>query len=400
MLALILLGGHFSFAHFAATGFASVLQALAALCCLIALLRFGESPHPRNGAILGFALLFLALCRLDSAVFGLPLVACALFFAWQNGRAALPAIIVAMGIPSVLFGGVLLWKLSYYGDIFPATYYVKAAPESAAVDVRGVFLKSGTGYLIVYWRQYFLWALAGCAAFGAWRIRQKKVKTPAAANSPALLWTMAAMCVLWHGYMLRTGGDLYEFRLLTPQAPMMMILAVAGLRGLARHWRWAATAGALFFSALHWQTAPDPIPMSGGRALSNAEAQIPGGGRPDFKAPPESGLVQPRLLGLAFWDLFGHLGKYPPEVHVAHLSGGLPAYLTSLRWTDMWGYADSRIGRGAPEDVRALPAGAGVRRAFRRRAPGVACAHWRQSGCRDLQAHGRSPRFFPSAGRR
>ena len=363
LVALVLLGGHYSFAHFAATGFAPHLQALAALCCLLTLMRFGESPNLRSGAALGFALLFLALCRLDSAVFGIPLVLCALFLAWQHGKAALPAIALAVGIPSVLFGGVLLWKLSYYGDIFPATYYAKAAVRGEAAA--NFFLVRGASYAALYWHRYFLWALAGVAAWGAWQIFKAKGKGKRAPLRvcPVLLWTMAAMCACWHFYMLRNGGDLTEFRFLMPQAPMMMILAAAGLRGLARQWRWMATGGAVLCSLWHWQTAPPEIPMpwkvrppTGFAAnilfgtsddnLAKTKMEFDGGIRETLPIhrPPETFFQRSALTGAAFRDLFENLGKYPPEVRVAFTAGGIPAYIAPLLWTEMRGWADPRIG--------------------------------------------------------
>ena len=343
LVAIVLLGGHYSFANFAVTGFGAALQALAAVCCLLALLRFGEFPNSRNGAILGFALLFLAMCRLDSAVLGLPLVLCAAYFARRAGKPAAAGILLALGIPSILFGGVLLWKLSYYGDIFPATYYVKGSTDQAGRDMTAVFIKNGARFMALYWKRYFLWLLAGAAALGAWRILKSAGRKPAGESSrAAVLWTTAAMCVLWHGYMLRIGGDNYEFRMLVPQAPLLMILLAAGLRGLARHWRWAAACGAALFSILHWQTAAD--------AVIDHEATVRGGGRPEFKAPPGN-IANSRLFALALRDLFGHLGKYPPEVRVAHVTGGLAAYLAPLLWTEMIGYADPRIGRAKPKDL-------------------------------------------------
>ena len=370
LVALVLLGGHYSFAHFAATGFAPHLQALAALCCLLALLRFGESPSPRNGAMLGLALFFLAVCRLDSAVLGIPLVLCAMHFARRTGKSAAPGIILALGIPSVLFGGVLLWKLSYYGDIFPATYYAKANNTHQRADMEGFFLMRGAGYAVLYWQRYFFWALAGIAAWGAWRslktgkTGKKADRLERMAVVRPLLWTIAAMCALWHAYMLRTGGDLTEFRFMMSQAPMLMILAAAGLRGLAREWRWAAAAGAVFFSALHWQTAPDfmhlygpPFPGFSGRTLVSSgigmheTALATDGGAPRVQVDIGTGLESSRLIAEALRKMFGHLGDYPPEVRVAHPAGGAAAYDSRLLWTEMRGWADSRIGLANPDEL-------------------------------------------------
>ena len=369
LVALVLLGGHFSFAHFAATGFGTILQALAAACCLLALFEFGKAPNPRNGAALGFALLSLALCRLDSAIMGIPLVLCALFFAWRGGKAALPAIGVAMGIPAILLGGILLWKLSYYGDVFPTPYYVKA--ETSGGRNISFFFERGAAYLAVYWQRYFLWMLAGIVIFGAWRARKtagKRSKKPPCPRF-ALLWTAAAMSALHHAYMLRAGGDVYEFRLLMPQVVPMMILAAGGLRGVAQNWRWAAVAGTIALSVLHWQTAPDWIPVgekkiepgygygadvmhSAGLALMGTRVVFDGGLREEVR---EDALEEVYLgwyfPALALRDLFAPLGKYPPDVRVAHGAGGIMSYHAPLLWTEMYGWADPRIARAAPEDV-------------------------------------------------
>ena len=374
LVALVLLGTHFSFAHFAATGFGAALQALAAVCCLLALWEFGKSQGPRNGAILGLALLFLALCRLDSAIFGIPLVLCAIHFAQRAGKPAAAGIALALGIPSVLFGGVLLWKLAHYGDIFPATYYIKGASEMAGQDFSGYFFERGAAYVILYWQRYFLWLAAGAAVLGAWRrFKAAGRKRNPAGPGPALLWTMAAMCVLWHAYMLRTGGDLYEFRLLVPQAPMLMVLAAAGIAGLARHWRWAAAAGAAAASILHWQAAPETwlplidrkpghgyaaeIVARAGVGLLDTRLALDGGLRDELQGgksvPSMSHLSYENwyLMGTGLRDLFGHLGKYPPEVRAGFSAGGMPAYVSGLLWTETHGWADSRIARAAPEDV-------------------------------------------------
>ena len=359
LVALVLLGGHFSFAYFATTGFGAVLQGLAAVCCLLTLFHFGNSPNLRNGAALGFSLLFLALCRLDSAVFGVPLVLCALFFAWQSGRAALPAVIAAMGIPSVLFGGVMLWKWSYYGDILPATYYVKAAPEIGGQETSAVFFRQGLDYILLYWKRYFLWLFALAAAYGAWKLLKKgggKRGESASRNvGAALLWTTGAMCVLWHCYMFHNGGDYLEFRFLVPSAPLLAILAAAGFRGLAQNWRWAAAVGALALSVLHWQTDHDALGKVG---VLSPVVHMRGGG------PPTADNIVPGLAGeyqqsVALRDLFGHLGKYPPEVRVAHSSGGPIAYMNPLLWTEMQGWADPRIGRAEPGDLMLKGAGRG-----------------------------------------
>ena len=361
LIALILLAGHYSFTHFAATGFGVVLQALAMLLCLLALLRFGESATLRSGAALGFALLFLALCRLDSIILGIPIGLCALFLALRRGKGAGPEIALALGIPALGSILLLLWKLSYYGDIFPAPYYNKAVPrEEDRENFLNWYFSRGAAYLLFYWKQYFLWVLAAAATAGAWRLKKAR-KNPQSPRS-VLLWTMGAACVLHSAYMIRVGGDLYEFRLLMPQAPLLMILAAGGFCGLSLNWRWAATAGAVVFSVLHWQTPSaglHNIPFN--HSVYQAKAipvrlVLDGGIRSEIRTPgpgEQSHAIRPITSGFeGLRDLFAPLGRFPPEVKIGVMGGGINAYLApNLRMTEMHGYTDSRIGKAKPEDV-------------------------------------------------
>ena len=175
LAALVLLGTHYTFTHFAATGFGAVLQALAAVCALLGLWRFGENQNLRNGAVLGLALSFLALCRLDSAVLGAPVALAAMFFAWRAGRAALPGIALALGIPAVVSAALLAWKLHYYGDIFPAPYYAKAAPTSRW-DMTAFFLPARRELPGVVLENIF--PLGGGGGGGFWRLAGARVAPP------------------------------------------------------------------------------------------------------------------------------------------------------------------------------------------------------------------------------
>ena len=172
------------------------------------------------------------------------------------------------------------------------------------------------------------------------------------------------MCALWHAYMFRTGGGLYEFRFMVPQAPAMMLLMAGGLAGLARGWRWTAVAMMLGFSLLHSQAAPVEMRLgnekldsnvsgagtllSAGQLLFNTPLTLDGGLRAEIEYSPENGWQN---TGLGFRRLFADLGKYPAEVYVAHAAGGLPAYIAPLRWNDMRGLADPRVGRADEKDL-------------------------------------------------
>ena len=357
LVALVLLGTHWSFAHFAATGFGPILQALATVCCLLALGRFGEKGDVRSGAALGFALLFLALCRLDSAVFGVPVVLCAMFFAWRGGRDSVAGLAVALAVPSVLFGGVLVWKLFYYGDVFPAPYYVKAADVYGGVDQAEWRMGRGALFAGLYWKSYFLWALAGAAGFGFWRIlgaTRKRDKRDGAGVRGPLLWAAGGMCVLWHAYMIRVGGGYAEFRLLMPQVPALALLLAGGLRGLGRVWRWGVVAAGAVAGFAGVNVDGDilvPGVYSKTGNVTETRLEWSGGG---LRTVLFSDLPNPRywlIVNRALGEIFASLGDYPPEVRIGSPDGGVSSYLTRLVRTETRGFADPRIGRAGAEDI-------------------------------------------------
>ena len=81
---------------------------------------------------LGFLSLVYALAlmtRLDSALF---VVVSGLFLVWSLVRQAVPLRakvyrLLALALPSlILVGGWLFWKMIYYGNILPNTFYAKA----------------------------------------------------------------------------------------------------------------------------------------------------------------------------------------------------------------------------------------------------------------------------------
>ena len=354
LAALVLLGTHYSFTHFAATGFGTVLQALAAVCALLGLWRFGENPSAKNGAMLGAGISFLALCRLDSVVLGAPIVLCALFFARRGGKNALPGIVLGLGIPAIVSALLLAWKWFYYGDIFPATYYAKAASDQGGVNETAFRMRQGAEYVLLYWKRYFLWALSAAAVLGFWKMSGGKSKVNTRA---ALMWTIGGMCAMWNLYMLRTGGDYLEFRLLVPQAPLLMILLAAGLSGLPRTWMGVAVAGGVLASVVHWQTETGLYIKDGNVVVAEKVIYATqlvsdaNGTRTRLTPSAEDVVVDYYNMGLGIRDLFGHLGDYPPEVRVAHLDAGIVPYLSRLLWTEMYGWTDSRVARAGAEDV-------------------------------------------------
>ena len=112
-------------------------------------------------------------------------------------------------IPLVCVGCWLAWKYSYYGDLLPRAFYLKAVNASS--------LERGFRYFYEFIVSYNLAPfLFFCIFFfGAVFRRENRVQL-----------MMAATVTLWFFYVLKVGGDFMEFRFMAPVIPPMMILLV------------------------------------------------------------------------------------------------------------------------------------------------------------------------------
>lgn len=87
---------------------------------VVVLIRAGSRPSPSATALVSTLVGLAFLTRDDSVVFTLPVV---VWLAWRNRSARGWA---ALGLPLALIGGGWLAATeSYYGDIFPTSFYVK-----------------------------------------------------------------------------------------------------------------------------------------------------------------------------------------------------------------------------------------------------------------------------------
>ena len=102
----------------------------------------------------------------------------------------------------VLVGGWLLWKLSFYDNVLPNTFYVKAGTGSAA---------HGAWFVAQFLTAYMLWPLvAGIAVLAIVRRR---------VASALPLAIVAAQLA----YVIAVGGDFMEFRFFVPILPPLAI---------------------------------------------------------------------------------------------------------------------------------------------------------------------------------
>jgi len=203
---------------------------------LLLLLGVLVAAGARLRAGLAAALFALAtLLRPEGAMYA---AAAAAYLLWRTRRAR-PALVFA-GVWSALVIPLLLFRLAYYGDLLPNTYYAKSAG--------GAYWSQGWQYTRLYFGIYAV-LLAGLAAIPAvWivRVRRSRAGVGASARSATeldaavLAGVLVLLTIL---YVTRLGGDFMFARFYIPVTPLLYLVAEDVL--LCLRWRWLQGAAAV-----------------------------------------------------------------------------------------------------------------------------------------------------------
>jgi len=173
--------------------------------------RFVVEHEHASARPLGSALLFGLACltRPEGLLFSAVAGAALLLDVGRGARAPAAAARWA-AVLSVIVGSHLAFRLAYYGEWLPNTFYAKVA---------GVWLEQGLGYLGLFARSYDI----------AWFLPLLLL----AARGPGDAWTNRLFLVALGAYTLYVacvGGDRFEFRFLVVVLPYLYWLLVAGIR--------------------------------------------------------------------------------------------------------------------------------------------------------------------------
>jgi hypothetical protein len=194
-----------------------------------------------------FALLLLALWRTyESAAgerwgpFALSTLAALLALTRPEGIVAMPAVAVALlvhrrvglgrvvtgAVPFVvLVGGQILWRLSYYGQLVPNTYFAKV-DSTWASTWRGVL------YLWDYLRDEHVLYLLPLVLIGLWAAPRRNP-----------MRSLALILVAYFGFVVYAGGDgLYKYRFAAHVAPLLALALAGGVARIASFTPRAAAA--------------------------------------------------------------------------------------------------------------------------------------------------------------
>ena len=275
-----------------------------------------------------FLTLISLLVRLDSAILLAPIwIALFIRFLKEKKKTIFFFLSIAgVVLPIILW---LLWKLYFYGNVLPNTFYAK--------DHGGTLYGIGLKYLPRFLKSYNLWIFLLITLIFI-KEYLKKIRMS------FLLAVALTLC--WFGYLIYTGGDFMEYRLIVPIAPYLFLLIASNIWLLAHRlikspWFLIAPMGLfLIFSSLYH--------MKNFKAISPDKAidSIP---------------VLSTCYGLYPDHHWGKIGLKIKEylsddnITLAMTPVGAIPYYSQIKTIDMWGLNDKYIahhGKLMPPDYK------------------------------------------------
>ena len=323
VLTIILLGTNYSFSAYATGGLETQIQALIFTATAYLLFSAMSRGEWKYSMMAGLSLLLTAglLTRLDSAILAAVVIPAALYqlLKQKAGIQVKVAKELLLVIPLVAIISIwFAWKLSYYGDIVPNTYYAKVAAATSPIG--------GMWYLYSFFTEYWLgpFLLLGIVAACSRRNGQMSV--------------ILSMVVLWMLYVIKIGGDFMEYRVLVPVLPFIMLIVIWSIRWLAQNKAVQAAlivivlAGSLLYSLRTSQSSLHTFTSLNAYDIESIQ-QLQG----HLKDPASDWETIGELLGEAF--------DHSSQVKIAVLPAGAVPYYSRLPAVDMRGLNDKWIAR-------------------------------------------------------
>ena len=250
------------------------------------------------GVFLGLSV----LTRPDAVLFGIPALVVVLL---EKGRRPLrAALLLAPGV--LMVAGQLIFRLSYYGDWLPNTFYAKVG-----INLR--VIGRGLEYLLTFVKAQALLFVG--AVFFPWR------------RWGARVLPFLTGCLLYWIYLAAIGGDWMSLRLFHHTLPILVLVGAAGYLNLFERLREKKWGRIIRIPAA-------VLALAGLLFLTHLEAD------PSMAFSPMRFGVQQRYL-TARW-----LNEYAdPDDRVALTSTGIIPYFTDLYTIDMVGLMDRHIAR-------------------------------------------------------
>ena len=211
------------------------------------------------------------------------------------------------------------WRLSFYGSLFPNTYYAKAAYLT--------FWRRGLYYLRTYVEIYGLWPFLPLAVIGL------GLSSPGPVRRFLLAAVLAGTATTL--YVGRLGGDFMEWRFLTPVSGVVYPAVVVGAAAAATAWRgrgagWVAGAAT---AALLTAVTLQATPAAESRMIEDQETITL------LRRYTDPGRYDWRSAAQVFDEVL------PRDARIATTSAGIIPYFCDRPCLDLHGLTDAEIAR-------------------------------------------------------
>jgi len=250
-LAALLGALHLDWQRYATSGLETSLFTM--LLVLAYVLLLARTSPITSSATVGVVLALAAMTRPEGALFA---VLGGVFVLWTRPRRWRALAAFALGYLA-LWGPFTLWRITYYGDVFPNTFYAKSGGEA--------WWGQGWTYVRLYFQKYWVMAAAlPAAGVSLWLARSKGPRqAPSGASRLAtetLLATAFSLGLL--AYVMRVGGDFMFARMLVPVTPFLLVLLELALVPLlSRRPAMGLLASGVVLATVWW--SPEPIKDAG-----------------------------------------------------------------------------------------------------------------------------------------
>ncbi|MEK6644535.1 MAG: hypothetical protein AABZ08_11565 [Planctomycetota bacterium] len=219
-VAAILAAVHEDWNVFATSGLETSLFTMLAVAGFVLFAR-GEIEGRHRPITTGIVITLASLTRPDGVIFAVVLGGAYLALGRPRWRTTI-LYVLAFGIPHAAF---LAWRVWYYGDIFPNTYYAKSGNLA--------WWGQGWAYLMLYLQKYWATSLGVIGFMLCMFVRDGDSQLRNTDQKLRRLAIVAAgMAGAYMLYIVRVGGDFMFARMLIPATPFLLILIELGMMRL------------------------------------------------------------------------------------------------------------------------------------------------------------------------
>ncbi len=343
---------HWSFNQWFLSGMETGMVSFLFLLTLV-VFALQDIKRTRLAATLGFSCVLLLLSRPDSVFFlvGLAISGLACHGSWlvdrEFWRRWFPSFLVPV---CLIYLPYTAWRLIYYGDLLPNTYYAKAAYNTA--------YGRGWEYVAMYFEMYSFAPFLLVPAIAALMTRDPVVRRFLAGS------VCGGAAVFF--YVIRLGGDFMEWRFVDPITGVLFAGIGVGLFVIGHESvRWVFSRfdssmttgkGRAVVSAAAAGIACAVIGLSALNRVAEAGNRPR---RPDVILGQETiASLQKYALAEYAWKEIGRTCKFtfPADTLIATTAAGMIPFFAELPTLDLHGLTDREIAREpiAPSELRRM----------------------------------------------